>query len=88
MSHYTSCSWLWLRPPATNHPGPQLSIEVDVDTVAITAHFIYDGDINNEIGVPCNVEALNLDVAMLTIHQIQFTKWLGDKRHIPKVVLW
>ena len=46
--------------------GPKLSIEGYLDTVATTAHFTHDGDVNNEIGVPCKVEVLNLDITTLT----------------------
>ena len=45
--------------------APKLSIEGDVDTVAITAHFMDDGDVKNEIGFPGNEKALNIDVATL-----------------------
>jgi len=64
--HCTSCAWLWLRPPATNHPGPKAVYCGDVDTVAITAHSMDNGDINNEIDFSGDVKALNLNVATLT----------------------
>ena len=37
--------------------APKLSIEAHVDAIAITAHFMQDGDVDNHIGVPSNVEA-------------------------------
>ena len=45
---------------------PKLSITAYVDAIAISAHFMRDGDVKNEICMPCNVEALDLDVAALT----------------------
>ena len=37
--------------------APKLSIEAYVDSIAIAAHFMQDGYVKNEIGVPSNVEA-------------------------------
>jgi len=70
---------LWLLLQQRTARAPKLSIEGDVDTDIMMQlpliliplqlpliFFLDDGDVNNEIGFPCNVEALNIDVATLT----------------------
>ena len=36
---------------------PKLSITAYVDAIAIAAHFMRDGDVDDQVGVPSNVEA-------------------------------
>jgi len=37
--------------------APKLSIEAHVDSIAVAAHFMQDGDVYNEIDVASNVES-------------------------------